>query len=427
MSQIPRSTLNWLYCLPRLGRLVAILAAGMLSAALGGCATWQVPEAIDDTEIRARAASETVRDVRLSATVLSAEESRRMFGKDINATGIQPVWVEVENATKDTLWLLRAGTDPDYFSPLEVAWPYHAALAKAQNAAIDEHFDALDFQNPIPPNSRVAGIIFTNPHQRTRVLNVDLLGPAKVIPFTLFLPIPDDPPGEEELHAIRLHAEGPGEAFDDLDALRDALQRSPCCATGADGTPSGDPVNVVLVGEFADIAAALIRRGFRVDRRESDDAQQLFGRRPDFVMRKAGQGVPAHWLRGWVSPFRYKGQLVFLVQAGRPVGGRFSVADTGRLELHPYVDETRNLLIQDLIYSGGLARLGFASGGGSGAERPQNDQDPGQSYYFSDGLRAVMFFVTRPVALSEVQLLDWVPYLQRAEREAAAGRSNANP
>ena len=52
------------------------------------------------------------------------------------------------------------------------------------------------------------------------MLNVDLLGPAKVIPFTLFLPIPDNPPGEEELHAIRLQAEGPREELDDLDALR---------------------------------------------------------------------------------------------------------------------------------------------------------------------------------------------------------------
>jgi hypothetical protein len=34
----------------------------------------------------------------------------------------------------------------------------------------------------------------------------------------------------------------------------------------------------------------------------------------------------------------------------------------------------------------------------------------------------VMFFVVRPVDLSEVQLLDWVPYLERAERKAAAGR-----
>jgi hypothetical protein len=407
---------------------MAVLAAGVLAATIGGCATWQAPEAVEeDPAIRARAVTEAVGDVRLSAAVLSAEESRRIFGKDVNSAGIQPLWLEVENATTDTLWLLRAGTDPDYFSPLEVAWSFHAALSSEKNAAIDEHFDALDFPNPIPPYSRVGGIIFTNPHHRTRVVNVDLLGPGKVVPFTLFLPVPDNPPDETALEVIQHYAKEPREDFDDLDALRDALERLPCCASGTDGAGVGDPLNLVLVGHVADIAAALVRRGFRIDRKDYDDVQQVFGRRADFVARKAGQEVPAYWLRGWVTPLRYKGQLVFLMQVGRPVGGRFAVADAAQLELHPYVDEARNLLIQDLVYSGGLARLGFAEGSGTGDERSQDDRDPGQSGYFSDGLRAVMFFVTRPVALSGVQTLNWVPYLERAERETAARPSNAAP
>ncbi len=425
MSRIPRSTLNRLHCLPCRGRLMALLAAAILSAALSGCATWQAPEALEDSAIRARAVSETEQDVRLSATVLSAEESRRIFGNNVNAAGIQPVWVEVENRTADTLWLLRTGADPDYFSPLEVAWSYHPAFSKAKNTAIDEHFDALDFQNPIPPGATVTGIIFTKPHHRTRVLNVDLLGPAKVIPFTLFLAIPDELSDDDVLYTVKRYADAQREEFEDLDALRNALQGSPCCATGTNGTTSGDPINVVLVGNIDDIAAALVRRGFRVDRRDFDDTQQLFGRQPDFVMRKVGQDVPAYWIRGWVAPLRYLGQLVFLVQVGRPVGGRFAVADAERLELHPYVDEARNLLIQDLIYSGGLTRLGFTDGSGIDSARSQDNT--GQSFYYTDGLRAVMFFVTRPVALSEVQLLKWVPYLERAERKAAAGRTNATP
>ena len=425
MTQPPRSTPGRLLCLPLLGRLLALLAAALLSGTLGGCATWQVPEATDDTEIRTRAETGAVRDVRLSAAVLSAEDSRRIFGKNLNETGIQPVWVEVENATADALWLLRAGTDPDYFSPLEVAWPYHAPFSKANNAAIVAHFDALDFQNPIPPHATVSGIIFVNPHQRTLVLNVDLLGPAKVIPFTLFLPVPDAPPDDRVLHNVQRYAEAAQEEFDDLDALRDALERTPCCATSTDGSTSGDPINVVMVGALADVASALIRRGFRVHRRDFDDAQQLFGRRPDLVMRKVSEDAPAHWLRGWVAPLKYRGQPVFLMQVGRPVGGRFSAADAKPLKLHPYVDEARNLLIQDLIYSGGLARLGFA--GGSGADAARSQGDPGQPNYSTDGLRAVMFFVVRPVDLSEVQLLEWVPYLERAEREAAAARTNAIP
>lgn len=41
-------------------------------------------------------------------------------------------------------------------------------------------------------------------------------------------------------------------------------------------------------------------------------------------------------------------------------------------------------------------------------------------HYYTDGLRAVLFFVTRPLALSDIIILDWVPLLQQREAEAAA-------
>ncbi|MCY1305719.1 hypothetical protein D9M70_555420 [compost metagenome] len=35
----------------------------------------------------------------------------------------------------------------------------------------------------------------------------------------------------------------------------------------------------------------------------------------------------------------------------------------------------------------------------------------GGARYFTDGLRAVMFFVTRPLSLSDLEILDWEPYV----------------
>ena len=118
----------------------------------------------------------TERDVRVTAAVLSAEDSRRMFGADVNKTDVQPVWIEVQNRTSQPLWLLRSGTDPDYFSPLEVAWSMHTPLAGDTNARIDDHFDRFAFKNPIPPGATRTGILFTNPQRSTKLLNVDLLG-----------------------------------------------------------------------------------------------------------------------------------------------------------------------------------------------------------------------------------------------------------
>jgi hypothetical protein len=108
---------------------------------------------------------------------------------------------------------------------------------------------------------------------------------------------------------------------------------------------------------------------------------------------------------------------VYLVQAGRPVGGRLVASDSERLPIHHLVDEARNVLVQDLMYSGGLSRLGFTRG--SGIDSPEPAASVAE-HYESDGLRAVLFFSTRPVTLSEIDVLDWIPHLSNAERAAAA-------
>ena len=388
------------------------LICGMLCLVLAGCSNWRAPPPADIGTIRERAVTQTVRGVGLSAAVLGSEDSRRMFGHDVNATGVQPVWVEVENNTSQFLWLLRTGSDPDYFSPLEVAWSFHAMLSSEANSRLDQHFHAMSFENPILPGTTVSGILFTNPHRQVKFLNVDILGEGQIFAFTLFPLVPEDVPDEPIAVKIKRLFETDAEDFQDADALRAMLEESPCCARSVDGSAPGDPVNVVIIGELPDIVAALVRRGFRTERRLMDTEQRLFGREPDAVARKAGQGgVPANWLRIWAAPFQYRGKPVFLGQAGRPLGGRFRSAET-RPGLHPNVDEARDILIQDMLYSGGLAQLGFARGVGmAAAEQPRRSLD--DTRYFTDGLRAVMFFVTRPRAISNVEILDWVPYSGR--------------
>jgi hypothetical protein len=380
---------------------------------------------MDDAPLRARAVSLTSGDIRVTAAVLSSEDSRRITGADVNGAGIQPVWIEIRNQSRQTLWLLNAGTDPDYFSPLEVAWTFHTPLAGAGNAAIDAHFESLAFDNPVPPGATRAGILFTNPHHRVRVLNVDLLGLRRFFPFTLFIPVPDEQTTEATAQIMSRQADKDYPDLQDPEALRVELERLPCCATGAQGSLPGDPLNLVFVGAFGDVAAAVVRRGFRVDRRPFDDVQRLFGRKPDFVGRIAGQGsLSPHWLRAWIAPLQYRGQAVFLVQAGRPMGGRADMPEGSAPVLHPDVDEVRNLQIQDLLYSGSAASLGFVEGVGAvDIGQPRNSLAGGS--YYTDGLRAVMFFATRPRAMSDVRVLDWVPALEIREAAAAAEHRNA--
>jgi len=390
--------------------VIAALGGIALCFVLTGCATWQAPLHVDYSSLRERAVTATTKNVHLRATVLSARDSRELFGVDINEADVQPVWIEVENNTEQTLWLLRSGADPNYFSPLEVAWSFHVAFSGETNAELDDYFNAMGFENPIAPGTTRSGIIFVHPARMRMLLNVDLLGQGKLFPFTLFPLVPDGAAEERGIDFVMRHTSPDEKDYQDPTAFRAALEQMPCCSVGEDAAQGGAPINVVLVGEFADIAAAVVRRGFRQDERNLDHAQRLFGRPPDIVVRKTRQGAPANWIRAWVAPLRYRGQLVFLVQAGRPVRGRFASADREDMKLHPDVDEVRNYLIQDLLYSGGLGKLAFAKVGG---ERSTN--------YHTDGLRVVMFFVTRPRAMSDVEILEWEPYLKSQEAALSNG------
>jgi len=380
-----------------------------LALALASCATWRVPSQADDGPLLEPAVSATSHGVRVSATVLGSKDSRRMLGADVTQTGVQPLWIEVQNATSQPLWLQRLGIDPDYFSPHEVAWTIHTPLGGATNTSIDNYFGQLGFRNPIPPGETRSGIVFTNPDLGIKLVNIDLLGDHTLIPLSLFLRVPG---GNMDPRLVQIpfpYPEVPD--YQDLASLRAALERLPCCATDSSGTLQADPLNAVGIGQFTDIGAALVRRNYRRDAREPDLAQRVFGREPDFVMRKqAHAGSPASWIRGWLAPIRYRGQLVYVAQVGRPVGGRLAPRGELRLILHADVDEARNFLIQDLMYSGGLDKLGFVNGVGATSPTHPRATLEGATYY-TDGLRAVVFFATRPLSLSDVEFLDWVPYL----------------
>jgi hypothetical protein len=317
--------------------------------------------------------------------------------------------------------LLRSGADPDYYSPLEVAWSLHTTFGGEANVRIDDLLDKLALKSPIAPGTTGAGIFFTNPERRTKLLNLDLFGRRTLIPFTLYVPVPD-----EAASAVFQYPDAQFTNYFDLAALRAVLERLPCCATDGGGTAQGDPLNVVFVGEFADIAAAVVRRDYRREARADDMAQHIFGRPPDAVLRKQAQaGSPSTTLRAWLAPIRFEGRSIYLVQAGRPVGGRFAPRDATEIVLHADVDEARNLLIQDMVYSGGLQTLGFVTGVGEASETQPRSTFHGARYH-TDGLRAVLFFATRPRSLADVEFLNWVPYLAPRDPDASEEKRDAH-
>ena len=390
----------------------------LLILLLTACAQWQKPPGLAITYWRDRAVTVAENNVGLSASVLSRSDEQQIFGEDLHDEDIQSVWLEVDNQTEHTLWLMRSGTDPASFSPLEVSWSFHGMIPSKTDHDIDAHFQRLAFLNPVPPHTIRSGIIFTNPHESVRLLNVDLLGQGQLFPFTLFLPIPDDSNEEQVQQVFARLRDEQRENVQDLQTLRAKLEQLPCCTTNSEGTGNGAPLNLVTIGNIEDLSAAMVRRGYRISPVAADSEQFLYGRPPDVVMRKFGNGqVATSWIRAWVVPLRFQGKAIFLAQVGRPVGGRFSAGDNRNLLLHPGVDTVRNVLISEMMYSGGLGTLAFVAGAGSASKtEPQLLFDG--SHFYSDGIRAVMFFVTRPRAISDVQMLDWYPALRLRELEA---------
>jgi hypothetical protein len=361
----------------------------------------------DDTTLRNRAVADTRNGVQVQAAALSSADSERIFGTDLHKTGVQPVWIEVRNGSSQPLWLLRSGTDPDYYAPLEVAWSLHTLFDIYTNTQIDRYFTMRAFKNPIAPGEAHEGFLFVHTERQTTLLNIDLFGAHTLISFTMFAPVPDDNVGGGQ-EGFR-YPDAQVQDCDDLSTLRAALEQLPCCATGTGGTAQGDPLNVVFVGKVTDIGRAAVRRGYRLGERADDMVQLVFDRPPDVVLRKQAQaGAPSNWVRAWLAPVRFQGGAVYVAQAGRPVGGRFSSPDA-KVVLNNDVDEARNLFVQDMMYSG-LSKLGFVTGVGETPDtRPRSTLDGAR--YYTDGLRAVLFFATRPHSLGDIEILHWAQYL----------------
>ncbi len=393
---------------------------------LAGCAGWQAPPLPDDNALRDRSVSETMNGVTVRGAILSKQDNTQYFGTDLGEQGIQTVWVEVINNSTHTLWLLVSGTDPDYFSPLEVAWPFHSKFASKSNDRVDRHFDDLVFKSPIPPGVTRSGFLYANPHHKTRVLNIDLLGQQTLYPFTLFPPVPDQQDFEHLSRIEAIFEQAREHNIEDEDLLRDRLEQLPCCASTAGGGVQGEPLNFIMIGDLYDIGSAVVRRGYRLGELPVDTLQLFDGRAPDLVMRKSGQGgSTANWIRAWLAPFTYKDQPVVIAQAGRPIGGRFLDPGTADLVLHPDIDEIRDLTIVDLMYSGGLSKLGYVAGIPPVTSTYLREHSDTLAYY-TNGLRAVVFIITRPLSLSDVEILDWVPLLDRRVEQATQQLSREN-
>lgn len=393
-------------------------------------------------------------ELEVSVSVLGDRESERFFGVALARRGIQPVWLQIANHGKHAYRLRLASLDPSYYPPLEAAYFNHYSMGKRvlaygvlawwlflplfvllpfkvfaawaanrrMNAYFEEHAIGWGL---IRPGAEVAGFVFTTHDEGTKQIPVRLISFAGVKDFAFSVPVPG------------LKVDHGSKRFDELvtaqdvvecdeDELHRRLLKMPRSTSNRHGTKEGDPLNLVVIGDFNTILNGF---GARWDETETISLQScrrtvrafvlgssyryspvsplyLNGRSQDFALQKVRKTINQRLhLRLWMTPLRFQGKPVWIGQISRDIGVRMTLK-TWNLTTHkidPDVDDARDYVLDDLLESGRVSLIGYVAGVGT-AERTAPRHNLTGDPYFTDGLRAIAMFSE---ARTTAAFVDW--------------------
>ncbi|SAL82948.1 hypothetical protein AWB67_06269 [Caballeronia terrestris] len=412
------------------GMVNRLLIPLVIAFILSSCAS--TPPPAGELTYKSRAVTRTEGGLRVSAAVLSAEESTATYGVALAKKSIQPVWVEVSNDETLGYFLMSPGVDPNFFPASEAAEAFANANSPGGKEELDQRFRRLAFRNPILAGQTNSGFVLTHLNEGAKLVQLDLVASAQARTFSILIVVPGFYADYHVSEVFRRDIYPPQKIVDhtDDDAFRSALEALPCCATNQDGSSNGDPLNLVLVGGLDDAFPALVRRGWSPTEQKWSGAIMrmvtsalsgdryvnapvsdlyLFGRAQDLALQKARDNVhQRNHLRLWLSPIRYRGKAVWVGQISRDIGTRLTIHSPTFTthKIDPDVDEARRALAEDMAYSQNLTKIGFVKGVGPA---PQNvpSQNLTTDPYYTDGYRQVLVFDRYPTSLSEIEILPW--------------------
>ena len=406
------------------------MLALLLSTMLGGCASFEPMslEQLEQLEYVARAMTMERDGVRVTVSVLTRKEARKAFGKKLDKQWIQPVWIEIENNSDRDYWLMLHGLDPDYFSAREAAYASHGANT-ASNKDIDEYFDNLGIIPFATRGETTSGFVFSNLKLGTKQVRVRLMGDRKLLEFEFFVTVPGLRADWQRVDFESLYADDEWVNYDDPAKLQQVLEDFMCCTTRKDGTGSGDPINLVIIGsvsalsgfikagwdETEIISAGSSWRTFKSFVAGSEykyspiSALYVFQRPQDIGLQKARDTInERNHLRLWLSPITFRGEFVWIGAISRDIGVLFTTR-AWNLTTHaidPEVDEARNFLTEDLAIAQALREVGMLKGVGE-VTHEQPKKNLLGSPWWTDGRRAVLRLADEPVPLEMVELIEW--------------------
>ncbi len=407
-----------------------------------------------------RAQTQENAKTQVTVAVLDAVEATRLFGVPLARRGIQPVHLRIVNRSDRLLRLLLVRIDPNYYTPLEAAAANHFSIVKRlsafglvgwlflpllllipfklitayrANRRMDEFFRSQAFHlRPIPPGGTSEGFVFTSFDVGTKVVHISLHSTGDLMDsatgridargaaesdneFTFSIPVPGIAVDylRRDFEALEI----PGSLIEcDVPTLAKHLCEMPAATGNSKDTRSGDPVNLVVVGEFETLLGSFAARWDESEvitfntcwkttrafllgshyRYSPVSALYLFGRSQDLALQRSRRSINERLhLRLWLTPLRYQGQSVWVGQVSRDIGVRFTTK-TWNLTTHrvdPDVDEARDYVIEDLLQAGRIEATGYVDGVGP-CDRTSPRRNLTGDPYFTDGKRAVILLST---------------------------------
>ena len=348
-------------------------------------------------------------EIDVSVAVLDDRESERYFGVPLARRRIQPVWLRISNRGTQPYRLRLAGLDPNYYPPLEAAYVNHFGIGKrliaygllawfflplliflplkifgawAANRRMNAFFQAQGIGSGlILPGNELVGFVFTTHDAGTKQVAVKLLGAAQTKDFSFAIRVP----GLKVDHARESFGQlGKAVTLVECDEaeLRKQLQTLPRSTTNRKAKREGDPLNLVVIGDFETILDGF---GARWDETETislgscwrtmesfllgtryrySPVSPLYvaGRCQDFALQKVREKINERLhLRLWLTPLRFQGKPVWIGQISRDIGVRFTlqVWNLTTHKIDPNVDEARDYVVDDLMEAGRVSQVAF--------------------------------------------------------------------
>ena len=408
---------------------VLLLALCLLASLLSACATDLQPKDLNpESKFEDRIYTQEKDNIQVSAAVPDARETEKLFGRDLYKQGIQPVWLKIENDTDLPVTIMPAGLDPTYYSPLEAANSHLRSNSEIDSRSLVNTFfldQSVDLA--VMPGEVLSGFVFTGLDEGTKSFNVDITYEGGFTTYPFFIPVPGLKIDHYTVDWNNLY---PPEQVTDRDQIQlvDIIENFDCCVKNKAATNTGDPLNIIIIGEPRDVYVAFMRAGWDETetvttastwktirsfisggeyRYSPISSLYVFGRPQDVAFQKARENIhERNHLRLWMSPSRFHGLPVWIGQISRDIGVRFTKKTITTHKIDPDVDETREFLLENLAYAQAVEKVGYLKGVGAVPEDEPRGNLTGDPW-FTDGFRLVLWVTSQPTAISELESLPW--------------------